>query len=84
MNTYVDVTAMGALRFSRPGLAPDEVPARSSCALDIADAGNFLTLEEVGDAFNFTRERARQVLDTALASIARTPAGRALLEEAGP
>lgn len=58
---YLDVSARtGAIKLNFPDLEPDELPAESSCALDIADRGG-LTLEAVGEVLNLTRERVRQV-----------------------
>lgn len=44
----------------------DALPA--SCALDVAEEGG-LTLERVGEVMNLTRERARQVEESALAKL---------------
>lgn len=58
---YLDVSARtGAIKLNFPDLEPDELPAESSCALDVADRGG-LTLEAVGEVLNLTRERVRQV-----------------------
>jgi hypothetical protein len=60
-NLYLDVSARtGAIKLNFPDLDPDEVPASSSCALDVADRGG-ATLEDVGAIMNLTRERIRQV-----------------------
>jgi DNA-directed RNA polymerase sigma subunit (sigma70/sigma32) len=40
-----------------------------TCALDIADRGG-ITLEEVGEIMNLTRERVRQVETAGLAKLA--------------
>lgn len=57
---YLDVEPTGALKLNFPDLEPWEMPARQSCALDVADDGR-VTLEELGRLLNLTRERARQI-----------------------
>jgi Sigma-70, region 4 len=49
-----------------PGVEPDEVPADSSCALDVADRG--ITLEEIGGILHVSREAVRQIEKRALAN----------------
>ena len=66
---YLDVTAAGSIKVNRPtqldadGLE-DVVSALlampDTCELDVADRGG-LTLEEVGEKMNLTRERIRQL-----------------------
>lgn len=55
---YIDVLDNGALKFNFPDLESWEL--RETCALDVADRGG-ITLEEVGDLSNITRERVRQI-----------------------
>lgn len=56
---YLDVNPnTGSVKLNFPDLEVWELP--ESCALDIADRGG-LTLEEVGEIVNLTRERVRQV-----------------------
>jgi hypothetical protein len=56
---YLDVNPeTGSIKFNRPELEPWDMV--ESCALDIAERGG-LTLDEVGDAMNVTRERVRQI-----------------------
>jgi hypothetical protein len=56
---YLDVNPnTGSIKLNFPDLEVWEMP--DSCALDIADRGG-LTLEEVGEIVNLTRERVRQV-----------------------
>jgi hypothetical protein len=62
--------ATGAVKFNFPHLQPWEMPADRSCSLDIADRGG-VTLDEVGDAYNLTRERVRQVEVRGLEKIRR-------------
>ena len=58
-NLYLDVNpTTGSIKLNFPDLEVWEMP--ESCALDIADRGG-LTLEEVGEIVNLTRERVRQV-----------------------
>jgi hypothetical protein len=58
------------VKFNFPHLQPWEMPADRSCSLDIADRGG-VTLDEVGDAYNLTRERVRQVEVRGLEKIRR-------------
>ena len=68
-NLYLDVsTDTGALSITWKGKEPWEVPADSSCALDVAERGPML-LEEIGDVLNRTRERVRQNEKRALAKL---------------
>jgi len=55
---YLEVNACGTLRLNFPGLEVWELP--ESCALDVAEEGG-VTLDEVGQKLNVTRERARQL-----------------------
>jgi hypothetical protein len=56
---YLDVNPdTGSIKFNFPVLEPDEM--RESCAEDLADRGG-MALEEVGRAYNLTRERIRQI-----------------------
>lgn len=61
-HTYLDVTPAGSLVINRPDVDVSEMTA--SCALDVADTGG-ITLDEVGRVMNVTRERVRQIQDTA-------------------
>jgi hypothetical protein len=69
---YLDVTSIGSIKFAYPDIEPDELEA--SCSLDIADGGA-LTLEEMGERIQVTRERARQLEVRALLSL-RNAGGR--------
>jgi len=64
-NTYLDVQRTGMIRFSRDGFEPWDVPPSTSCVLDVVERGG-VTLEEVGAAMAMTRERARQLQDSAI------------------
>lgn len=66
-HVYLEVSGQD-IRFRFPHLAPWDLPANASCVLDVAERGG-LTLEEVGIIMNFTRERARQVEFSALATV---------------
>ncbi|HEY8377510.1 MAG TPA: sigma factor-like helix-turn-helix DNA-binding protein [Nannocystis sp.] len=56
---YIDVNpATGSIKINFPDLEVWEL--RHSCALDVAQGGG-ITLEEVGEILNLTRERIRQV-----------------------
>jgi hypothetical protein len=56
---YLDVNPeTGSIKLNFPDLEPWEMPV--SCALDVAERGG-ITLEEVGEIMNLTRERIRQV-----------------------
>lgn len=60
-NLYLDVNGeSGTITFVRPDVAPWDMPADRSCSIDVAEQGA-LTLEEVGEILNVTRERARQL-----------------------
>ena len=66
-NLYLDVDPQtGSLKLNFPDIGPEEMPARASCALDVASLGG-TQLEVVGSAMNVTRERARQIEEIALA-----------------
>jgi len=55
---YLDVTSYGAIQLNFPKKEPHEMA--ESCALDAADAGG-MTLNEVGERLDVTRERVRQI-----------------------
>ena len=56
---YLDVNPeTGSIKINFPDLEPWEL--KETCALDVADRGG-ITLEEVGEIMNLTRERIRQV-----------------------
>ncbi len=61
---YLDVNPeTGSIKLNFPELEPWEL--EETCALDVAERGG-ITLEEVGDILNLTRERIRQLEVTAL------------------
>ena len=56
---YLDVNPeTGSIKINFPDLEPWEL--KQTCALDVAERGG-ITLEEVGEIMNLTRERIRQV-----------------------
>jgi hypothetical protein len=64
---YIDVHPVrGSIKINFPDLEVWEMT--DTCALDIADRGG-ITLEEVGEIMNLTRERIRQVEVKALAKM---------------
>lgn len=61
---YLDVNPeTGSIKLNFPDLEPWEL--EETCALDVAERGG-ITLEEVGEILNLTRERIRQLEVTAL------------------
>lgn len=64
---YLDVSRKtGAIKLNFPDLEPEQMD--HSCALDVAELGGE-TLERVGALMNVTRERVRQVENTAIAKV---------------
>jgi hypothetical protein len=64
---YLEVSeATGRIKVAFPGAKPWHLA--ESCSLDVADRGEHL-LRDVGLVLNLTRERARQITDTALANL---------------
>lgn len=58
-NLYLDINPQtGSIKINFPDLEPHEMT--HSCALDEAEVGG-LTLEEIAERLNLTRERVRQV-----------------------
>jgi len=56
---YLDINPeTGSIKINFPDLEPWEM--KNTCALDVAERGG-ITLEEVGEIMNLTRERIRQV-----------------------
>jgi DNA-directed RNA polymerase sigma subunit (sigma70/sigma32) len=65
---YIDVHPVrGSIKLNFPDLEVWEMT--ETCALDVADKSG-ITLEEVGEIMNLTRERVRQVETTGLAKLA--------------
>jgi hypothetical protein len=65
---YLDVTYAGGIKFNFPGIELEELA--DTCSLDLADQGG-LTLEQVGEATNLTRERVRQIEMGALVKLGK-------------
>jgi hypothetical protein len=72
---YLDVTEAGSIKINFPDVEVEDM--NETCALDIADRGG-MTLDEVGDIMNLTRERARQIEAKGLMLL------KPLLSEDGP
>jgi hypothetical protein len=70
---YLDVSEIGSLILNFPHLEPHQMPADQSCSLDLAERGG-MTLEEIAEVTNLTRERIRQVELKALNRRARPAA----------
>jgi hypothetical protein len=74
---FLDVNPeTGSIKLNFPGREPWEL--EQTCALDIAERGG-VTLEEVGEILNLTRERVRQVEVTGLEKL-RSLSGKAELD----
>jgi hypothetical protein len=68
-NLYIDVNPVtGSIKFNFPGKEIWEL--EETCALDIAEKGG-ITLEEIGELMNLTRERVRQLENDALHKVRR-------------
>ena len=68
---YLDINPVtGSIKINFPDLEPWELP--HTCALDVAETGG-LTLEEVGEITNLTRERIRQVEVRGLLKLKSSP-----------
>jgi hypothetical protein len=68
-NLYLDSLASGGVKVNFPKREPEDMPC--SCVLDAAEQGE-KTLAETGDLMNLTRERCRQIVERALAKLAKT------------
>lgn len=74
---YLDVNPnTGSIKLNFPGLEVWDL--KETCALDVADRGG-VTLDEIGEIFNLTRERIRQVELQALHKLKRFKRGRELV-----
>jgi DNA-binding CsgD family transcriptional regulator len=60
---YLDVKENGSIKLNFPDKTIWEM--KETCALDVAEKGG-LTLEEVGELMNLTRERVRQIENEAM------------------
>ncbi len=83
---YLDVNPeTGSIKINFPDLEPWDM--KDTCSLDVAERGG-ITLEEVGEIMNLTRERIRQVevrglLKLKMASPSPDEVGAALLRRPG-
>lgn len=76
---YLDVNPeTGSIKLNFPNIEVWEM--KESCALDIAERGG-VTLEEVGQLMNLTRERIRQLESHGLSQVKRIIAERELTED---
>lgn len=67
-NLFLEVTHAGSIVYFYENKEPGDVPAHQSCALDLAERGG-MQLEEIGAVFGTTRERARQIEESALVKL---------------
>lgn len=82
---YLDVSDdTGAIKINHPDKEPWELD--ETCSLDVSERGDGVTLEEVGELLNITRERVRQVEGKALVQLRRLapPALRDHLPDSAP
>jgi hypothetical protein len=83
---YLDVNPeTGSIKINFPDLEPEDM--KDTCSLDVAERGG-ITLEEVGEIMNLTRERIRQVevrglLKLKMGSPSPDEVGAALLRRPG-
>ncbi len=71
---YLDVNEKtGSIKINFPDSEPWDLDV--SCALDVAEARDGMSLVELGKLLNLTRERARQLEQCALAKIGDTVGG---------
>ena len=76
-NLYLDLVPPLSIKLNFPDLEVHEM--RESCVLDVANDGG-ITLEQLAELMNITRERARQIEEAALLKILRQPIVRLLQE----
>lgn len=58
-NLYLEAKSPEKIRINFYGLEPHHVSP--SCALDEADSGEFMSLEDIGSRMGLTRERVREI-----------------------
>ncbi len=68
---FLRITDSGSIVFLFGTQEPWRMPAEQSCVLDIIEAKKHLTLEEIGDIWGLSRERIRQIEETALDKLKR-------------
>lgn len=66
-NLFLEVKETGSILGSEKQMFGEGVGGE--CALDYIDKYGQMTLEQVGEAFGITRERARQIIDEALKKV---------------
>jgi len=59
-NLYLDVSSRGAIRLNFPALEPGEMPAQSSCALDVAERGG-MREDAVAATLNVNRRWVQKI-----------------------
>lgn len=78
---YLDVhPRTGSVTTYHPTKEPDEL--EESCALDVADGGA-VTLQEVGEMLQLSRERIRQIEEKAFGILRRNKTAREVLDAGG-
>lgn len=71
-NLFLEVTVGEGLAFREPGREPWDVDPASSCALDVVDAHpGGMTFAEIGEMFQVTAQRVRQIEIEASATVGR-------------
>lgn len=76
---YLDVNDRnGTIKFTRPDIEPWEM--KETCARDVAERGGEI-LGYIGDIFNVTRERIRQIENKALRFLQSKPSTRDFLRQ---
>jgi hypothetical protein len=63
MHLYLDVNPRtGGMKLNFPHIEPDRLDKlEQTCALDVVDQEDAVTLERAGELLNLTRERVRQI-----------------------
>lgn len=74
-NLYLDVTDAGSLSLNFPDVAPHEMPAGGSCALDLAD-NDGMSMDEVAVTLQISRQRVQQIEAAALRKLANSAKAR--------
>lgn len=65
-STFLNVTEKGSITFTFGTKDPLSIPGNMSCVLDIVDEKKMLTLEEIGNMWQLSKERIRQIQEGAL------------------
>ncbi len=73
-NTFLDIhPSSGKLKILHKNCEDPADMKMDNCVLDIVDKHGALTLEEIGTIMNITRERVRQIGDTACRKMRPVP-----------